>query len=147
MANSISFLPPPPNRAPMMDKGVNATNWQTWFTQMWLFMRGGTFVSSTGDASMVANTAYTSFPAALTTYTLPTRFAVGDTFQVIGSGAGGWVIAQNALQQIFYPPTATSVGVGGSIASTNRYDTVTLQAIYADTTLSVVAQTGTLTVT
>lgn len=146
MGVSISNLPPPPGNVAVMDGTATARVWQTWFTQLWLFVRGGAFVSSTGDTSMVANTAYINFPAALTTYTLPPRFAVGDTFQVIGSGNGGWKIAQNALQQIFYPPTATSVGAGGSIASSSRYDTITLQAIYADTTLSVVAATGTLTV-
>lgn len=62
----------------------------------------------------MGNTGYLLANAALTTVTLPATPAVGDVVRVLGTGAGGWAIAQNAGQQIRLGATASTVGVAGN---------------------------------
>ncbi len=88
----------------------------------------GTTQQATGSASYIPNN------AALVTITLPATSSVGQRLTVVGNGAGGWRIAQNAGQQINKSATATSVGTGGSLSSANRYDTAHLVCTVANTT-------------
>lgn len=87
----------------------------------------GSSQTMTADSGWVANN------AGLVTLTLPTTAAFGTAISVIGKGAGGWEIAQNSGQNIQVGSVASTVGVGGSIASTNRYDSITLICTTADT--------------
>lgn len=87
---------------------------------------------TTGTIAMAVNTGYTANAAGLTTATLPTTAAVGERVAIAGSGAGGWIIAQNAGESIHVGASTTTVGVGGSLASTNRYDAVMLVCIVAN---------------
>lgn len=57
------------------------------------------------------------------TYTLPATAAFGDEFIITGK-SGQWTLAQNANQQINIGSGSTTVGVGGSLASTNAGDSV-----------------------
>lgn len=86
------------------------------------------------SASMVVNTGYTSNNAGLCTLTLPATAAVGDTIVVSGLGAGGWLIAQNASQLIHLGAQVTTTGAGGSLASTNAFDSFTITCVVANTT-------------
>ena len=81
------------------------------------------------SASMAVNNGYLSDNAGLVTLTLPATAVQFSTIKVSGYGAGGWLIAQNASQQIIFGNTASTAGVGGSLASTNRYDAVELLAV------------------
>jgi len=78
-----------------------------------------------------ANTIYIPHNAALTTITAPSATIIGSLIQVVGEGAGGW--------RINFPAgyTAKGVGVttssGGSISSTDRYCTITLRLVAANT--------------
>jgi hypothetical protein len=72
-------------------------------------------------------TIYIPHNVSLTTITLPSTTAIGSLVQVIGEGAGGWKIAQLAGQQIVGVGVSTTVGTGGSIASTNANCTLTLR--------------------
>ena len=101
---------------------------------------------ATGTVAMAVNTGYINGNAGLTTLTLPATAAVGDIQEVCGEGAGGWTIAQNAGQQIQFGNLATTAGVGGSISSTNRYDTIKLVCRVANTTWSVLSNVGVLNV-
>jgi hypothetical protein len=84
------------------------------------------------SASMAVNNGYLADNAALVTLTLPATAAQFSIIEVKGYGAGGWTIAQNANQQIrFGSATATTVGVGGSLSSTNLNDGVRLLATVA----------------
>lgn len=74
--------------------------------------------------SMVADNGYVTNRATLVTLTLPATAAFGTYLAVVGKGAGGWIIAQNALQTIQVGASTSTAGVGGSVASTNRYDSV-----------------------
>lgn len=95
---------------------------------------------------LVAENGYINGFAGLTVYSLPAVAAVGDTFQILGQGAGGWRIDQNAGQQIHVSGTSTTVGVLGSVASANLRDCIELVCSVANTEFTAVDFVGTLTV-
>ncbi len=97
--------------------------------------------------AMAVDSGYVPTNAALTTLTLPAAAVVGDEIAIVGEGAGGWTIAQNAGQSIQFGNLSTTVGVGGSLASTNRWDTVYITCRVANTTWSVTGNVGVLNVT
>ncbi|CAK0756047.1 conserved hypothetical protein [Gammaproteobacteria bacterium] len=80
-----------------------------------------------------ADNGYVANNAALVTITLPATAAFGTVISVIGKGAGGWLLAQNALQNIQIGSVSSTVGVGGSVASSNRYDSLDLICTTANT--------------
>lgn len=96
---------------------------------------------------LVKENGYINDNVGLTTYTLPAVAAVGDTFQILGKSAAGWIIAQNAGQTIHVSGTSTTVGVAGSVASANRRDCMELVCSVANTDFTAVDFVGTLTVT
>lgn len=98
-----------------------------------------TWVSVTATSQQMAvNNGYITNNAGLVTVTLPATSVVGDTLAVVGLGAGGWLIAQNAGQIIHIGSVASTTGVGGSVASTNRYDSLRLVCVVASTEWSLV---------
>jgi hypothetical protein len=82
------------------------------------------------------------------TYTLPVTANFGDEFIITGK-SGQWTIAQNANQQINFASSSTTVGVGGSLASTNAGDSVqcVCTTAGASTIYRVYNSIGNLTVT
>ncbi len=96
-----------------------------------------TTVTGTSQA-MSANNGYIPNNAGLVTLTLPATAGVGTLLSVAGQGAGGWSIAQNSGQQINVGNAATTIGVAGSLSSTNRYDSINLLCIVANTTWTTV---------
>lgn len=102
-------------------------------------------VAGTTQTIAVQN-GYINGNAAATTFTLPATAAVGDTFQIAGYGAGGWVIAQNANQKIYLGSSTTTVGVGGSLASTNAHDTIEIMCIVANLEFQALDVIGNITV-
>lgn len=65
--------------------------------------------------------------------TLPTVSAIGDRISIVGQGLYGWTILQGAGQQIFVSPFSTTSGTGGSLSSTNPYDSINLICVTANT--------------
>lgn len=98
------------------------------------------------SASMAAQNGYIASNAGLVTLTLPVTASVGDTINIAGKGAGGWSVAQNAGQTIHLNSSSTTVGVGGSLSSTNRYNCAELLCITADIEWIVLDSSGNLTV-
>ena len=96
-------------------------------------------VATTSD-TIVVNNGYITNNAGEVTLTLPAAAAVGDVAHIVGSGAGGWKVAQNASQVIIWDSGAvvgvnqTTTGVTGYINSSDRYDSVELICITANTT-------------
>lgn len=83
---------------------------------------GITWVNVTGTTQTVATgNGYLSNNAGTITFTLPASSTIGDYFRIAGV-QGLWTIAQNAGQQILYGNMSTTVGVTGSITSTNAGD-------------------------
>lgn len=91
-----------------------------------------TDVSGT-SASMAINNAYTANNAGLVTLTLPSTAAYGSWVWVVGKGAGGWRIAQNAGQTIHYGNKVTTTGATGHLDSTLQYDSIMLICTITDT--------------
>lgn len=112
-----------------------------------VFVAMPTVVVVTTTQAMATNTSYVANDAALVTLTLPTTTAVGDEMRIMGLGAGGWLIAQNASQIIHFGSDPTTTGAGGSIASQNAFDNLTIKCMVANTTFSVIASQGNMTVT
>lgn len=76
----------------------------------------------------------------LVTLTLPSAAGLGHKYQVIGSSAGGWTIAQGSGQSIKFQSNganvATTTGVGGSLSSGLSTDCVELATIVASATFT-----------
>lgn len=108
---------------------------------------GMTWSEVTGTSqSMAVNHGYILNNVALVTATLPATAAVGDIVAVVGSGSGGWAIAQNAGQTIHFGNQNTTTGAGGSLASTNRYDSIELICNIANTDWVARSSIGNITV-
>ncbi len=107
---------------------------------------GFSWTEVTGTSQAIAvNNGYIANNAGLVTLTLPATAAIGDSFTIVGKGSGGWLVAQNAGQSIHLGSQVTTTGVGGSLASTNRYDCIEVVCITADTEFSVTDGFGNIT--
>ena len=105
------------------------------------------YVEVTGASQTLAiNRSYSANRATLVTFTLPTVAKVGDEIAITGIGNGGWTIAQNANQYINIIGSTTTIGVGGSLSSTNKFDSVRLVCTVADLGFNVVSGTGNFTI-
>lgn len=98
------------------------------------------------SASMAVNNGYVADNAGLVTLTLPATAVFGSRLEIVGKGSGGWTIAQNAGQTIHFESLNTTVGVGGSLSSTVRYDCVELICVTANTDFVVKSSVGNITV-
>jgi hypothetical protein len=99
---------------------------------------GWTDVTSATQA-MSADSGYTANRSSLVTFTLPTTAAYGTGLAVVGKGSGGWSIAQNAGQNIQIGSLSSTVGVSGSVSSTNRFDSINLVCTTTNTTWTVLS--------
>lgn len=95
--------------------------------------------------SLAVNTIYVMNNAGLVTGTLPDTAAFGEIIRVVGKGAGGWKIAQNASENIRFGIVVTTTGTGGYLASSIQYDCVELLCTVADTTWTVISYIGNIT--
>jgi hypothetical protein len=106
---------------------------------------GMTWTEVTGvSQSAAVNNGYIANNAGLVTITLPSTFAVGDVVRIGGKGAGLWALAANTGDTIHFGAQDTSVG--GSLTATNRYDTVEVVGITANSDWLVLSSVGNLTV-
>lgn len=94
--------------------------------------------------TMVVNTPYTAETAGVLTFNVPATVAKNSTFEIVGVGAGGWLLQMNTGQVCNFNSTPTSSG--GSLSSTNRYNTIKILCTTANTTFVVMSNEGTLTV-
>lgn len=120
---------------------------------------GSITINSTGTASfawnnvatatqaLIANQGYiTNNGATLVTYTLPVSAAQGTIISIAGFSSGGWTIAQNASQEIFYGNQHTTSGATGTLSSSNQGDQVSLLCVAANLSWIVINSVGNLTV-
>ena len=126
--------------------GVSITNASGSIT---IASSGGGFnwVEVTGTTQAIsAQTGYIANNAGLVTLTLPATAVVGDTFQIVGKGAGLFKIAQNALQTIHYVASDTTTGVGGSLTAIEQYAAIEIVCITANSDFAVLDSSGNFTV-
>lgn len=102
----------------------------------------GNTVSGTSQTCAV-NQSYQNDNASLTTYTLPTTAARGDLIRISGVGAGLWRVSPNTGQNIVWG-SLTGTTTTGTLSATQRYDSVVLECIVANTTWKVVQPDGIL---
>lgn len=84
--------------------------------------------------------------ASVVNCTLPTTAAVGSIIEIYAVGTGGFSVLQLAGQQIFMGIKSTTLGIGGSLSSTNKGDYVKLLCIVANTNFAVIGGVGNLTI-
>lgn len=89
---------------------------------------------------MTGNTRYITNNVGQVSLTLPTTFAINQIIE-IGNMNGGFIIHQNALQNIIFGNLVTATGIGGSISSTALGDGVRLVSVVANTTFFVLPGT------
>lgn len=106
------------------------------------------WVTATISLTAAVNTGYVvdiAIPGLLT-ITLPATSQLGDIIEITGLSAGGWTIAQaDAADIIHYGNQSSTLGVGGSISSTHRYDSIKL-VCYTDHKWKVLSSVGVLLV-
>lgn len=125
--------------------GINITNGAGSIT-IAATATGTTWNDTTGtSATLAAMNAYVSDNAGLVTYTLPATANFGDEYIIVGQGAGGWKLAQNAGQSIAFGTGNTTTGVTGYLASTNNTDSITLVCTIANTNFTVFGSVGNIT--
>ena len=103
-------------------------------------------VTGATQAIAVENGYISNNGATLVTLTLPATAAVGALISVQGSGTGLWTIAQNASQTIHFNAVDSTTGVGGTVSSTSRYDSIALLCITTNNDWAVYTSVGTFTV-
>ncbi len=96
--------------------------------------------------SMTVNNSYITNSGGLLTMTLPATAAVGTIIEIVGKGAGGWTVAQNAGQTIHKIGASSTTGAGGSVASSAQFDSIEMKCITANTDFVIVDSEGVLTI-
>lgn len=99
---------------------------------------------TTTSQTMVANNGYIANNAGVVTLTIPATVALGDTFLIVGKGAGGWLVQANAGQTIYFGSSTSSVA--GSAASTQRRNCIEIVCITANTELEIRNSVGNITI-
>lgn len=104
-------------------------------------------VTVVGPTGMAVNTGYVANNGAAVGLLLPLTAAFGSILRIVGKGAGGWVISQNAGQTILLGASATTVGVTGTAASSEASACLELLCITANTTWRVIDSAGNIIIT
>lgn len=108
---------------------------------------GSAFTDETADFTIAVDNGYTMNKAGTACVgTLPGTAAYGSLVQIVGKGATGWVVAQPAGVTVHFGSSDTTTGAGGSLSSTNQYDSVVLRCTVADTDWTVQSSVGNITV-
>lgn len=100
---------------------------------------------TTPTQAMVVGNGYYVNHAGGVAFTLPTVAAFSDTVEIIGFDTG-WSIAQGAGQSIIVNSAQSTVGAGGSLASTAAGNCITLFCGADGLTWTVAASSGTFTI-
>lgn len=105
-----------------------------------------TWTTIAADGPLTTNTSYIDTKAGLLSVSLPAASAQGDMLRLQGHGAGGWIITQGVGQQILIAGTNTTLGAGGTLASSNLGDGVSMVCTTANLEWRVYGVIGNLTV-
>jgi hypothetical protein len=88
--------------------------------------------------AMAQDQGYVPNNAAQVVFSLPVTASFGTIINIVGKGAGGWKVTQNAGQNIQLGSTSSTVGAAGYIESTNQFDSIELLCTTANTTWTVI---------
>lgn len=123
---------------------INPSTIQTLTSANPAYMLWNSVIGTTQTAAV--NNGYVTSNAGLTTITLPAAATVTDRIAIVGAGAGGWKLAQNASQKVNFGNVVTTTGTGGSIASQNTFDCLEIICTTTNTTFVVRNAQGNMTV-
>lgn len=131
--------------------GINndmAVTWNTILNTILPFIPGGYINNVTGTSAILANNqTYIANNASRVGFLLPATADIGTIIYVVGSGSGGWQISQNANQQIIVTASSsTTLGVGGSVSSTNAANNLAMMCTTPNLIWTVISQNGSFTV-
>ncbi len=111
--------------------GINIVNGPGTIQIVSTGMAGFTWTVVTGASqAMVSNNGYITNNAGLVTLSLPALSNVGDQIDIVGKGAGGWLVQCGAGQTVVLGTSTTTVA--GSLASTNAEDSFFMVCTVAD---------------
>jgi hypothetical protein len=126
----------------LYDFQYSGTAITTWLRTNQLIASGHFQKITATSATMLANGRYIANNASLVTLTMPAAAAVGDIVEVVGLGAGGWKIAQNAGDIIHFDNADTTTGTSGYVQSTKQRDSIKLVCVVANDEWQVVSAIG-----
>lgn len=107
----------------------------------------GPFTEVSGTSQTIAvNNRYSANNASNVTFTLPAVAAIGDTFEIMGKGAGLIVLAQGAGQTVNFCSKTTTSGAGGSLTALQQYNWIRCTCITANNAFDVTGATGDWTI-
>lgn len=90
-------------------------------------------ITVVGPTAMSINNGYVTNSGSRVQLLLPLTSAFGSNIRILGKGAGGWQINQNAGQSIVLDSNSTTVGATGTLQSDAFRDSVDLVCTTADT--------------
>lgn len=95
-----------------------------------------------GPTQMIINNGYVTNNGSPVQLLLPLTAVFGSILRIVGKGAGGWLITQNAGQTIVLEGSTTTAGVTGTLGSSTSKDTVELLCTTADTVWTIIDGNG-----
>jgi hypothetical protein len=96
--------------------------------------------------TIVINYGYIANNGSQVVFTLPSTAAVGSVIRIVGKGAGGWKIEQNASQYIRVAGSVSTTGITGYVSSSAQYDCIELVCTVANVEFTTMSSMGNLTV-
>ena len=105
-----------------------------------------TWSNISASGNLVVNTGVNCTGGAALSLALPATSAVGDIIEIALDGSTSWTVTQAANQQIRVGSVTSTLGVGGTIASTAQGDSIKLVCKTANLVWTAVSMIGNLTV-
>src|SRR6267378_62766 len=91
-------------------------------------------ITIVGPTQMVVDHGYITNNGSPVQLLLPMVAVLGSTIVIVGKGAGGWLLTQNAGQTILLGASASTVGVTGTVGSSESSACIEMVCITANTT-------------
>ncbi len=101
-------------------------------------------ITVVGPTPMLVDNGFVTNNASRVQLLLPNTAAFGSIIEIVGKGSGGWQINQNAGETILLVDSTTTVGVTGTVQSSEPGAAVTLVCITADTVWRISSSVGNL---
>lgn len=104
------------------------------------------WVEISTSQSLLVNKGYIINDISQLVLTLPLTAIVGSLIRVVGKGAGGWKIAQNAGQTIHFGNKYTETGAGGYLESAHYGDCCSLLCVTANNSWKIIDFIGNINI-
>lgn len=101
---------------------------------------------TTSPFTLVENQGHVINTGGLCTLVLPATMTFGGVIEIVGKGAGGWTLTQNAGQSVTFLTEATSIGAGGSVTPAEAKAGIGFVCSTTDTDMTVRWSMGNFTV-